>query len=72
MEYPGLELENFDKAHIWRRYIYILIKKYFKDNFLEIGAGIGSFTRRYGNKFTDITLTESDNNNLDRLKKKIY
>lgn len=70
MEYPGLELENFDKAHIWRRYIYILIKKYFKDNFLEIGAGIGSFTRIYGNKFTNITLTEADNNNLNQLKKK--
>ena len=72
MEYPGLELENFDKAHVWRKYIYFLIKKYFRDNFLEIGAGIGSFSKMYINKFTDITLTEADTNNFNILKKKIY
>ena len=70
MEYPGLELENFDKAHVWRKYIYFLIKKYFKDNFLEIGAGIGSFSKMYINKFTDITLTEAGTNNFNILKKK--
>ena len=53
MKYIGLELENFDKAHIWRRYIFILIRKYFKDGFLEVGAGIGSFTKIYLNKFKD-------------------
>ena len=70
MKYIGLELENFDKAHIWRRYIFILIRKYFKDGFLEVGAGIGSFTKIYLNKFNDITLTDLGDQNLDELKKK--
>ena len=47
MKYAGLELENFDRAHIWRKYIFFLIKKYFRDDFLEVGAGIGSFTKNY-------------------------
>ena len=70
MNYIGLELENFDKAHIWRRYIFFLIKKYFKDDFLEVGAGIGSFTKNYFNKFNNITLSEVDINNFTELKKK--
>ena len=44
MQYPGDELEIFDKATIWRRYIHLKTKKYFKNKFLEIGACIGSFT----------------------------
>ena len=70
MKYAGLELENFDRAHIWRKYIFFLIKKYFKDDFLEVGAGIGSFTKNYFNKFNNITLTELDENNLRELKNK--
>jgi len=49
MKYIGLELENFDKAHIWRKYIYLLIQKYIDNNVLEVGAGIGSFTKNYKN-----------------------
>ena len=41
MKYPGNELEIFDKATIWRKYIYSLTKNYLKDNILEIGAGLG-------------------------------
>ena len=70
MEYAGLELENFDKAHIWRKYIFFLIRKYFSDDFLEVGAGIGSFTKSYFTKFNNIILSEIDVNNLDQLKKK--
>ena len=70
MEYPGLELENFDKAHIWRKYIYFLIRKYFKNDFLEVGAGIGSFTKNYMDNFNSIMLTETDSNNLHYLEKK--
>ncbi len=70
MEYPGLELENFDKAHVWRKYIFFLIKKYLRNEFLEVGAGIGSFTRNYKNKFTNITLSEFDSDNLKQLKQK--
>ena len=69
-KYPGLELENFDKAHVWRKYIFFLIKKYLRDDFLEVGAGIGSFTKNYLNKFNNITLTELDDNNLMVLKNK--
>ena len=69
MEYPGLELENFDKAQVWRKYIFLLIKKYLKDDFLEVGAGIGSFTRNYLDRFKNITLTELDIKNLALLKK---
>ena len=70
MKYAGLELENFDRAHIWRKYIFFLIKKYFRDDFLEVGAGIGSFTKNYSNKFNNVTLTELDENNLIQLRKK--
>ena len=69
MKYEGLELENFDKAHIWRKYIFLLIRKYFSDDFLEVGAGIGSFTKNYFTKFNNIILSEIDANNSDRLKK---
>ncbi len=51
MKYPGNELELFDKAKVWRKYIYFKTKKYFKGKFLEIGAGIGSFTRNYESNF---------------------
>ncbi len=70
MKYEGLELENFDKAHIWRKYIFFLIRKYFSDDFLEVGAGIGSFTKNYFTKFNNIVLSEIDTNNLNQLKKK--
>ena len=70
MKYAGLELENFDKAHIWRKYIYFLIKKYMQNDFLEVGAGIGSFTKNYLHKFKNITLTELDENNLNDIKNK--
>ena len=54
MDYPGKELEIFDKATIWRKYVYILIKRFLKENLLEVGAGIGSFTKNYKNKFSKI------------------
>ena len=40
-------LNIFDKATLWIKYIHSLNTKYYKDNFLEIGAGIGSFTDGY-------------------------
>ena len=70
MKYPGLELESFDKAHIWRKYIFLLTKKYFQNEILEVGAGIGSFTSNYLNKYDKITLTEADSNNLEKLNMK--
>ena len=70
MKYPGLELENFDKAHIWRKYIYYIIKKYINGNILEVGAGIGSFTKLYENQHQNITLSESDKDFCDLLNNK--
>ena len=67
MKYPGLELENFDKAHIWRKYIYYIIKRYLNGNILEVGAGIGSFTKLYEDQHQNITLSESDKDFCDLL-----
>ena len=47
MDYPGKELEIFDTAKVFQKYIYLQIKKYFKDGIFEVGAGLGSFTRHY-------------------------
>ena len=47
-----------------------LNRKYYKNNFLEIGAGIGSFTDKYKRNIKNIFLTEIDKNNLNILKKK--
>ena len=70
MNYPGKELEVFDKANFWRKYVYLLIKKYLKEVVLEVGAGIGSFTYNYKDNFKNITLTELDKENILRLKKR--
>tara|TARA_E500000331_G_C17001387_1_gene602177 strand:- start:64 stop:744 length:681 start_codon:yes stop_codon:yes gene_type:complete len=70
MNYPGKELEIFDKAVFWRKYIYFLVKRYLKDGLLEVGAGIGSFTKNYKDNLNNITLTELDTENLKKLKKR--
>jgi len=70
MNYPGKELEIFDKATIWRKYVHILVKKYLKENLLEVGAGIGSFTKNYKNNIKKITITELDKKNILKLKKR--
>ena len=68
MKYPGDELELFDKANIWRKYIYFKTKKFFNGSFLEIGAGIGSFTKNYEAKFEHILLSDLDDTNNQILK----
>jgi hypothetical protein len=70
MEYPGKELEVFDQAKIFQKYIYLIIKKYLKDNILEVGAGIGSFTRSYFHNHKNIHLSDLDQNNCNILKEK--
>ena len=57
-------LDIFDKAKLWIKYVHLLNKKYYKDNFVEIGAGIGSFTESYKKKIKNIYLTECDEKNL--------
>lgn len=70
LEYPGKELELFDKAILWRKYLYFKTKTYFGKEVLEVGAGIGSFTEIYKSEEMNITLTELDPTNLRILKKK--
>lgn len=70
MKYPGAELDNFDKATIWRKYIFFQIKNYIKGSVLEVGAGIGSFTDNYKSLPNNITLSEIDKDNLSFIKKR--
>ena len=70
MKYPGKELEIFDKAEIFRKYIFFKIKKYFKNNIFEVGAGIGSFTVEYFEKFKNIHISDLDEENFKILKSK--
>ena len=69
-KYPGKELEIFDKAIIFQKYIYFLTKKFLKNKTLEVGAGLGSFTRNYFKEINDVSVTEIDQNNFEILKAK--
>jgi len=51
-------LNIFDDAKVWIKYIHALNKKYYRNDFLEIGAGIGSFTDGYKKNIKNICLTE--------------
>ena len=50
-KYPEIALERFDKANFWILYFIFKIKKFLKDDMLEVGAGCGSFTRGYMKNF---------------------
>ena len=69
IEYPEIALERFDKANLWIKYIIFKIRKFLKDDVLEVGAGCGSFTKGYMKNFNSITLTDMDNNSFNLLKK---
>ena len=68
-KYPEIALERFDKANLWIKYIIFQIKKFLKDDLLEVGAGCGSFTKNYMKNFQSITINDTDNNNINLLKK---
>ena len=68
MKYQGKELENFELANFWRKYIYFQIKFFLKNEILEVGAGIGSFSKNYEKSFNEITLIEPDKYNFKKLK----
>lgn len=70
MEYQGQELENFDKAKIFQKYIFFHIKKFLKDGIFEVGAGLGSFSKEYINNYRDIHLSDLDTQNFKILEKK--
>ena len=50
LKYPGKELEIFDKAILWRKYLFKKLQKYIGKEILEVGAGMGSFTKNYFQK----------------------
>jgi 2-polyprenyl-3-methyl-5-hydroxy-6-metoxy-1,4-benzoquinol methylase len=68
-KYPEIALERFDKATFWIKYFVFIIKKFMKDDILEVGAGCGSFTKGYMKNFQSITLTDTDDNSFNLLKK---
>ena len=68
-KYPEIALERFDGANLWVKYIIFKIRRFLKDDVLEVGAGYGSFTKGYMKNFHSITLTDMDNNSFNLLKK---
>jgi SAM-dependent methyltransferase len=44
-EYVGTELEVFEAAHNWKRYMLSLFRDHISGRVLEVGAGIGGTTR---------------------------
>ena len=66
--YPKTATERFDNANLHIKYCLSIIKKYIKGNKIEVGAGCGSFTRRYYHpNLKNIILTEKDLNNINSL-----
>ena len=68
-KYPEIALERFDGANLWIKYIIFKIRRFLKDDMLEVGAGCGSFTKGYMKNFHSITLTDMDSNSFNLLKK---
>jgi len=68
-KYPEIALERFDKATFWILYFVFKIRKFLKDDILEVGAGCGSFTKGYMKNFQSITLTDTDDSSFNLLKK---
>tara|TARA_B100000035_G_C20981154_1_gene545516 strand:+ start:545 stop:1240 length:696 start_codon:yes stop_codon:yes gene_type:complete len=70
IQYQGFELEYFDSASNFRKYQVSLIKDYFKNSLLEVGAGKGGLASKYLDLLNDITLTEPDKKLFNFLKKR--
>ena len=70
VQYDGFELDHFDSATNFRFYQLSLIRKYLKDNFLEVGAGKGGLASVYKRLLKDITLIEPDKKLFKILKNK--
>jgi len=68
--YPIISTERFDQADFHISYILLFVKKFIKGKVLEVGAGCGSFTKKYI-KLIDksLTLTDIDKYNFKILKK---
>ena len=51
MRYSGWELNFFDNSKNFRDYQFFLIKKYLKNNLLEVGPGNGIMVDKYISKY---------------------
>ena len=71
MRYSGWELNFFDNSKNFRNYQFFLIKKYLKNNLLEVGPGNGIMVDKYISKyFPNITSTNNYKNLNKTLVKK--
>ena len=70
IQYDGFELDHFDSALNFRKYQILLIKKFIKGKFLEVGAGKGGLIPFYKNLIKNITIIESEKKLFKILKKK--
>ena len=69
IQYDGFELDHFDAALNFREYQILLIKKFLKGKFLEVGAGKGGLVPFYKKFVKDITIIEPEKKLYDILKK---
>jgi len=63
-------LEVIAKADKFNRWMYDTIRPYCRDNILEIGSGIGNISQFFISDGYSITLSDTDNFYLNKLKKK--
>jgi len=70
MKYPGKELEIFEKTIVFQNYTLLLVKNFMKGRILEVGAGIGGFTKHYHKRFNKVFLNDLDKSNVKKLKKR--
>ena len=70
IQYDGFELEHFDSAYNFRKYQVLLIKKYLKGKFLEVGAGTGGLAHFYKKFVIKPTLIEPEKKLYESLKKR--
>ena len=70
IQYDGFELDHFDSALNFRKYQILLIRKFIKGKFLEVGAGKGGLIPFYKNLIKNITIIEPEKKLFKILKKK--
>ena len=70
IHYDGFELDHFDSASNFRKYQILLINKFIKGKFLEVGAGKGGLIPFYKKLLKDITIIEPEKKLFKLLKKK--
>jgi len=70
IKYPKTATERFDQADLHISYVLLFVKKFIKGKILEVGAGCGSFTKKYVKLIDNsLTLTDLDEYNFKNLKK---